>query len=383
MSLSWGLDDIAESASFGGAAPASPEASPSLLSSTALGKSTGTGGYGGKLVNLRLVRLDDAVCFGYIGATRSKICLVENCGVQAHQQLKFQYENAADALVFIESGSPHTVWARPCVDVAIFGAAWETYRFETRKTTSWQTLFNAIKAAPFMSLDEVIHIGKATKASDLMFTPHKRRHLAGLMASPTESETSFQDVTFVPLVTDPGLNEEVSMSSVLRQWKTVGNTLKLLHSMAASAKKGNKELDDLLSQSVTLMEAKLGGLRAVIGERHADLGTQTVFGELAHQATELSSIRSTLEFLVKRLRTADADKKDEKRDLKAKIFTELLVALRPLQLLFGVLSSTMTTRSDKLHKELATLKASVSVLEAKVGSSAGTIPPVNVPLPLH
>jgi hypothetical protein len=105
------------------------------------------------------------------------------------------------------------VWAGPFVDVAIFGAAWETYRFKTCTTTSWQTLFNAIKAAPFMSVDEVTHIGKATKASDLMFTPHK-----------------------------------------------------------------------------------------------------------------------TFECLVKRLRTADADKKDEKRDLKAKIFTELSVELRPLQL---------------------------------------------------
>jgi hypothetical protein len=117
MSLSWSLNDFAESASFE-APPVSPEAPASLLSSTSLGKSGTGGGYGGKLVHLRLVRDMRHQC-----TSRSKICLVENCGVQAHQHVKFSFEDKADALTFIKAGSPHTVWASPYVDVASFGSA--------------------------------------------------------------------------------------------------------------------------------------------------------------------------------------------------------------------------------------------------------------------
>jgi hypothetical protein len=69
-------------------------------------------------------------------------------------------------------------------------------------------------------------------------------------------------------------------------WRTVGSNLELFHSMVSSAKKGNKELDDLLRQAVSLLEANIGGLRAVVGERDAELGTQTVFETLARQATD-------------------------------------------------------------------------------------------------
>jgi hypothetical protein len=152
-----------------------------------------------------------------------------------------------------------------------------------------------------MTDSEVTHIRDATRAAEIMFTPHKKRRLVSVLASPTESEVSFQDFTFVPLVTDPGPNVEVSVASVLGQWKTVGSTLELLHLMASLAKKGNKELDNLLGQSVTLLEAKLRGLQAVVGERNAELGTQTIFGELEHQASELATLEKTLEFIVKRL----------------------------------------------------------------------------------
>jgi hypothetical protein len=69
-----------------------------------------------------------------------------------------------------------------------------------------------------MTDGEVTHIRDATRAAEIMFTPHKKRRLVLVLASPTESEVSFQDITFVPLVTDPGPNVEVSVASVLGQW---------------------------------------------------------------------------------------------------------------------------------------------------------------------
>jgi hypothetical protein len=151
MSLLWSLNEIAESASIE-APPASPEAPASLLSSTSLGKSGTGGGYGGKLVHLPLVRDIDSVCLGYVGASGSKVCLVENCGVQAHQHVKFSFEDKADALTFIKAGSPHTVWASPYVDVVSFGSALSAQRGSVIATNLPQRLLGRRCSTPLRRL---------------------------------------------------------------------------------------------------------------------------------------------------------------------------------------------------------------------------------------
>lgn len=252
-----------------GEAPPSPIAFSRLALADVLRKSTGTdGGSGGsgKLVGLFVLRSSDNFCAGYIGNGKAKVCLSRSCTVQSHAH-KFIFPDGVDALTFIDTGVAGAVWASPFIEPLAFGDAWDCYRGEQCTATAWQVLFEALLDNPSLTKTDVNNIDDANRVRQPSFTPFKRRKLANVMTSPSKSKDSFQDVTFVPLTAEAGPTEALSIDSVLQQWRTVGLNLELLHGMASSTKKGDKELDELVVSTTNQMEVKISGLRAVVGER--------------------------------------------------------------------------------------------------------------------
>jgi hypothetical protein len=385
-SLSWDFTGEHLSVASGGALPGSPDAI-----ALPTGKSMGTGG--GKLVGVRLLRERDVICFGFIGAANAKICVNESCSIDSHSHQKYCFEDGADALVFIETGAGQSVWASPAVRPDSFGGGWSRYATEKRSITSWQILMEALSNDPTMPEAELEKIGEATRLDKATFTPFKRRKLEGIMASPSESEGSFMDVTFVPLDTEAAPNLDLGIQSVLSQWKAVGFNLDLLHNMASSAKRGNRELEDFIGGSITELEAKLGAVRAILGSRPVELGTQTLFHILADQGRTMVDLDGALSLLVGKLRVLetngflndqvltqkikdslpDSDRDEAfKSAFKADLYTDLNAAMLPLRSFFKKFSSDVPCPGDLLENRLKALEARLPFNAGVPSGSAAT-----------
>jgi hypothetical protein len=117
-------------------------------------------------------------------------------------------------------------------------------------------------------------------------------------------------MTFVPIQTGQGPTSALSIDSVLRQWSAVGLNYELLHGMAAGAKRGNKELDDLLAKSLTQLEVKIGELQAVLGDRPPELGTVTAFQELESHAKDIDELTQLSQALVTRFQEIEAKQQE-------------------------------------------------------------------------
>jgi hypothetical protein len=298
--------------------------------------------------------------------------------VQSHLARKFEFPDEADALVFIETGQTDIVWSIPNIELYAFGPSWERYKEETRSVTSWQILFNALKSDPSLTEADVENIGEATRVSQPAFTPFKRRKFSSVGPSPSESESSFHDVTFVPLQTEQGPTTTMSIESVLRQWSAVGLNFDLLHGMAAGAKRGNKELDELLAKSMTQLEVKIGELRAVLGDRPFELGTGTVFQELESHAKNIDELTRLSQTLVTRFQEIETKQHEAAKSavdpdaLKKAIYDDFGAALLPLKKLFAALTSVETRPGNFVMEELDKVKAELASLKRAGGTSAQT-----------
>jgi hypothetical protein len=138
----------------------------SLRPSAALfGKSLGTGGGSGKLVHLVVVN-GDSTCLGFIGNSRSKICLgPKHCVIKSHDRNLFVFPEGSQELVFIDTGGSNpAAWAAPCVELSWFGSTWGRYQDETRNVTQWQTLLEA------MTLSDTPLAHRSLKIVDSPFT---------------------------------------------------------------------------------------------------------------------------------------------------------------------------------------------------------------------
>ena len=258
---------------------------------------------GGSLVNLVVVR--PSACRGFIGKKREKFCLVEHCEIRAHATDKFVFPEDVEELVFIATGSAPSAYTRPSVELSAFGLTWDRYRSETRTLTGWQVIINELLANPRMTDRQVNHIGDAMLESAPAFTPFKRRRVSTILTSPTEteSEESFEDVTYIPLLTERPPTTAIAIESILTQWKAVGHNFELLHSMAASAKKGNKELDEILNETLNQIETRLGEIRATLGDRLVEMGTSTVFSLLSEYATDMVGFTKAVNLFATRLKS--------------------------------------------------------------------------------
>ena len=136
--IDWDPPDVAgDELSSSGDSPSSDDVAP-------FGKSPGTGG-GGKLVRLLAVN-PDVYCLGFIGTSKSKICLgPTDCVTKSHEREKFQFPDAVSEMVVIEvSGTSAAAYAQPAIDLSSLGSSWEELRSETRTVLDWQNLLQSL-----------------------------------------------------------------------------------------------------------------------------------------------------------------------------------------------------------------------------------------------
>jgi hypothetical protein len=243
--------------------------SPSLdavasLRSSALGKLVGTGGGSGKLVKLVAVNWD-TTCLGYIGTTKSKICLgSKECDTKSHDKERFPFPEGIQELVFIDTGgTTRAAWATPSVELGWFGTTWDRYREETRTVTQWQTLMEAMLASQSFTEQDVARMGEATRTAKGMFTPFKKkRRTDESVSGDDESTASYQDVE------PPGYSPLKATVAYSAQWNQIVQNMDWLRKMALAAK-GNEESEETLADVLMRLEARIGELRAILGPRPA------------------------------------------------------------------------------------------------------------------
>jgi hypothetical protein len=363
MSLAWDIDiqDAAAAASSPGAAAVLSPPPPVAPSS----KSFGSGGGNGKLVKLVCVRRE-GVCLGYIGEGRVKMCVATDCDKTKHRYDKYSFPEETSELIFIGSGGLQSAWVEPSVDLAKFGPTWERYRDEVRTVASWQTFINALLSGPTsMSEDEVVKIGTATMRGRELFTPHKKQKTKVVDSSPTDSERSFENINYIPLRSE----EDPST-----QWTAVAINLSWLHKMALSAKRGRNELEDTLSEEVTNLEARIGELKAVMGERPSKLGTATSFSCIMEHYSLFKEVDESFAFV--RAKITDMESQSPAEALRSGVITELQSILNPILEDLRLRMGSMEGKSNQ-SGDLEDLDTRLGVLENKpvvsVAGVAGTV----------
>ena len=271
-----------------------------------------------------------------------------------------------------------------------------------------------------MSEDEVVKIGTATMRGREVFTPHKKRKAKVAVedaASPSGSERSFENINYIPL------RSEDDPST---QWTAVAINLEWLHKAAITAKRGRNDWEDTLADEVTNLEARIGELKAIVGERPSKLGTATAFSclmdhystlkdieevfalvrlkitevedsikiptgavkaavmgeleislnpildDLRHRLTLLEgNFTPLLDDLTMRVGALEAGPVTSavagvKTAVKAELYVELTAALAPLRHFFGKFSTQMQTPGDKLDQQISSLTSGLARVEAMV-----------------
>jgi hypothetical protein len=109
-----------------------------------------------------------------------------------------------------------------------------------------------------------------TTGNRVLYTPWKRRKLEKMVeASPSELMTSFQDITYVPVIDDLGAPEQpdVVLSNLAGGWPGLVRNLTTLHEMAAGTKKANKEISTVVEEELEALSTQLLLLSSRVGDR--------------------------------------------------------------------------------------------------------------------
>jgi hypothetical protein len=349
------------------------------LRPTLLGKFVGTGGGGGKLVNLVSVHRD-TFCLGFIGTTKAKICLgPRDCDTKSHERERFSFPEDVQDLVFIDTGgSARAAWSSPSVELGWFGTTWDRYKDETRNVTQWQTLLEAMLASQSFTEQDVARMGEATRTTKGMFTPFKKkRRTDDSLSDDEQSALSYQDVE--PMGYSP-LRPGVGYSS---QWSRIVQNLDWLKKMALAAKKGNEELEETLADVMMRLEARVGEVRAILGPRPAGLGTATVFGLVEAQDESIKDVEvlcsQTANDLIKIAgQYAAPDLIAWKETTKQEMYVDVSKALDPLRAFFGKFSTAMNRPGNRLDVEMTKLNQELARLGKLVQQQSA--PPIESPL---
>jgi hypothetical protein len=238
------------------------------------------------------------------------------------------------------------------VDPAKFGPTWDRYRNEQRTVASWQTFINTLVSGPSMSEDNVVKIGTATMRGRDLFTPHKKRKAKMEDASPTASEHSFENINYIPLWSE---------EDPATQWTAVAINLEWLHKMSLSAKKGRPELEDSLAEEVTNLEARIGKVRAIVGDRPSKLGTATAFSCLMEHYLVLKDIDKRLALSRDRITDVENMGSAPTSGLKAEVIADLQSTLTPI---LDVFRRRVETLEGSFDPVLEAVKNRVDLLEA-------------------
>jgi hypothetical protein len=336
-------------------------------SASSSGKSMlGTGGGSGKLVNLVVVNRNSS-CLGYIGNSRSKICLgPKDCGTKAHERDQYVFPEEVQDLVFIDAGGSNpAAWAAPSVELSWFGATWDRYRNEVRHVTQWQTLLEAMSSGQSFTEQDVNRMAEATRTAKEMFTPFKKKRKPDEdEASWDGSVSSYQDVKVL------GYSPLKTSNDIPTQMKAIGQNMEWLWKMALAAKKGNDEIEETIADVLTRLEARIGELRALIGTRAPELGTASVFSLVEAHTEGLKEVAELWEQLANQIARVSAPKLPDmdlfKVNLKKEVYGDMNGALAPLRALFSKHSTHINSPGDRLDVEMNKFRQEVARLDRQL-----------------
>jgi hypothetical protein len=120
---------------------------------------------------------DLSLCYGLIGAGGA-VCVKQNCGVKNHFVSKARFSGQERSIVFIERGTPGTVFAEPSLDVAgIPHAILEVWQTQKLGLIDWAREFQAVQFTDnvLASTDDVKEEASFLSRADKIKTPSKKR----------------------------------------------------------------------------------------------------------------------------------------------------------------------------------------------------------------
>jgi hypothetical protein len=233
--------------------------------------------------------------------------------------------------------------------------------------TQWQTYFEALNLSPDVATIDIHKIGQATLTGKPSYTPFKIRRVVAEEASQGEGEEGvFVDedaAEYVPIRPEDD-------SAI--QWSAVANNMTWLHKMSLAAKRNNEEAEELMEKMALGLEARIGEVRSLIGDRKDSRGTAMIFGILDDHSDMIDDLPDTFMRASNRLAALEAapaaDGDAVKAATKNELYAELNPSLEPLQKLYCKLSSRMDTPGDKLETEVAGIRSELKRLSLLVGS---------------
>jgi hypothetical protein len=270
-------------------------------------------------------------------------------------------------VVFIQTGSGTTAWTSPYVVMTKFNGGWDRYKSMQRTVTQWQTYFEALNSSPDVATIDIHKIGQATLTGKPSYTPFKIRRVVAEEASQGEGEEGvFVDedaAEYVPIRPEDD-------SAI--QWSAVANNMTWLHKSALAAKRNNEEAEELMEEMALGLEARIGEVRSLIGERKDSRGTATIFGILDDHSDMIDDLPDMFTMAGNRLAVLEAapasDGDAVKAATKNELYAELNPSLEPLQKLYCKLSSRMDTPGDKLETEVSGIRSELTRLSSLIGT---------------
>jgi hypothetical protein len=324
-------------------------------------------------------------CGGAIGKGKNKMCVATSCQVSSHLTNKITLntgEHPTDKeFVFICSSTKRpmdtaAVFVKPCIPSSRLGTRLARYLVETRSVNAWETLFLHL-ASTFKSEAEDAEVEMIVTRCDIEMkgmkgmTPMKKR--TKLTVSSPALEAGYE-ATIMPL--DPDLGPDLLfMSNVRLGWKPLVSNLDTLATLVVGAKELVQQFSSVTEVELENLDYLNARLRAELGTRPEDWGTESAFEKLACCVKEIDELYGKLELLTK-------DKQDEIASRDAAIQTaslqvqqDMLLALQPVFELFGLMSTTKATPGDKYLDDLTYLKEELVKVKAAQALRPGTAAP--------
>jgi hypothetical protein len=302
MSLNWNLDEP-PGVSDGGLL--TPERKLSSRTEEAGGGSLNGGS------QLFCLRLKDCVqegvklCSYLKGKDKRTVCLARDCRMTSHMSAgddkRFAFEPRVKSVLVIQTG-PEVALTKPTAKPGLFGTGLDRYLKEKRSTDAWVTLLEQTEVHSLAAeeVDQVADTFDEKGVQRRLYTPWKKRRVERAVGpSPSESSTSFQDVTFVTPLDDLGSNENASLvlSNLTMEWPGPIRNLNTLHEMVASAKLGNREVADTLNEEVQTISGQLLLLLSKLGDRQDDFNGASAFDSLRSMKEELKDMNTEINIL--------------------------------------------------------------------------------------
>jgi hypothetical protein len=302
-SLNWDLDEAPPAS-----ASAPPVSTPTgKFSSLSLG--AGGGGLSGR-AQLTLLKFADCVpqeggniCTYVKGRDKRTFCLTKDCTKTTHKnatkEKRVKFADGVDELLIIQT-SPDTGLTTPTMHPNKLGRSLERYLVEDRSIDAWVALFEQTEQLG-LTEEEVGLVASSLddKQDDRMiFTPWKRRKvLKSVAPSPSESISSFQDITFVPPMEELGGMESPNLilSNLTTAWPGLVRNLTTIHEMVAAAKKGNKELSDAFDDELQNLGGQLLLIISKLGDRTGTFNGASTFEMIASLDKEVNDVMDIAE----------------------------------------------------------------------------------------